>query len=253
MVLSIDIGNTNIVFGISDQNSWIKIWRIQTDWSKTADEYEVIFRTLFASSEINKSEITKTILSSVVPGLIRPFNEMLLHMLGHSPVLVGPSIYSKLPVDVLNPFEIGADIVADATAAFVRYGGPCMVIDFGTALTFTTVSKEGKILGVAIAPGLLTALKSLKGNTAQLPDVQLVEPPSVLGGNTIHAIQSGVVFGFAGLVDSIVNRTETELGVKLTVIATGGLSFVLQNVSSKIQIIDENLTLDGLNYIASLL
>jgi len=251
MVLSIDIGNTNIVFGISDQNNWIKIWRVQTDWSKTADEYEVIFRTLFAGSEIRKSEITKTILSSVVPGLIRPFNEMLLHMLGRSPVLVEPSIYGKLPIEVLNPFEIGADIVADATAAFVRYGGPCMVIDFGTALTFTTISIEGKILGVAIAPGLLTALKSLKGNTAQLPDVQLVEPPSVLGENTIHAIQSGVVFGFAGLVDSIVNRTETELGEKLTVIATGGLSFILQNVSSKIQIIDENLTLDGLNYIAN--
>ena len=252
MVLSIDIGNSNIVFGISDQDNWIKIWRIQTDWSKTADEYEVIFRTLFASSEINKSEITKTILSSVVPGLIRPFNEMLLHMFGHSPVLIEPSIYRKLPVEVLNPFEIGTDIVADATAAFVRYGGPCMVIDFGTALTFTTINKEGKILGVAIAPGLLTALKSLKGNTAQLPDVQLVEPPSVLGGNTIHAIQSGVVFGFAGLVDSIVNRTETELGERLTVIATGGLSFILKNVSSKIQIIDENLTLDGLNYIANL-
>jgi type III pantothenate kinase len=251
MVLSIDIGNTNIVFGISDGENWIKIWRIQTDWLKTADEYEVIFRTLFSSSEIEKAEITKTILSSVVPGLIRPFNEMLLHMLGHTPVLVEPSIYSKLPVEVLNPFEIGADIVADATAAFIRYGGSCMVIDFGTALTFTTISKEGKILGVSIAPGLLTALKSLKGNTAQLPDVQLVEPPSVLGENTIHAIQSGVVFGFAGLVDSIVNRTETELGEKLTVIATGGLSFVLKNVSSRIQIIDENLTLDGLNYIAN--
>jgi type III pantothenate kinase len=252
MLLSIDIGNTNIVFGISDQNKWIKIWRIQTDWSKTADEYEVIFRTLFASSEINKYGITKTILSSVVPGLIRPFNEMILHLLGHCPVLVEPSIYGRLPIEILNPFEIGTDIVADATAAFVRYGGPCMVIDFGTALTFTTISIEGKILGVAIAPGLLTALKSLKGNTAQLPDVQMAEPPSVLGKNTIHAIQSGVVFGFAGLVDSIVCRTETELGEKLTVVATGGLSFILQNVSSKIQIIDENLTLDGLNYIANL-
>jgi len=251
MVLAIDIGNTNIVFGISDQGNWLKIWRIQTDWSKTADEYEVIFRSLFTSSEIVQLEVTKTILSSVVPGLIRPFNEMLLHLLGHKPILVEPSIYSILPVEILNPYEIGADIVADAVAAFVRYGGPSMVIDFGTALTFTTISKEGKILGVAIAPGLLTALKSLKGNTAQLPDVQLVEPPSVLGQNTIHAIQSGVVFGFTGLVDSIVSRTETELGEKLTVIATGGLSFVLQNTSLKIQLIDENLTLDGLNYIAS--
>jgi len=251
MILAIDIGNTNIVFGIADTDNWTKIWRIQTDWSKTADEYEVIFRSLFASSGISTSDISKTVLSSVVPGLVRPFNEMILHLLDHSPLLVGPSIYNRLPVEILNPYEIGADIVADATAAFIRYNGPCMVIDFGTALTFTTISKTGKILGVAIAPGLLTALKSLKGNTAQLPDVQLAEPPSVLGTNTIHAIQSGVVFGFAGLVDSIVSRTEAELGEKLTVIATGGLSFVLQNVSSKIQIIDENLTLDGLNYIAS--
>lgn len=251
MILAIDIGNTNIVFGISDQDNWVRIWRIQTDWSKTADEYEVIFRSLFTSSEIVQSGITKTILSSVVPGLIRPFNEMLFHLLGHKPILVEPSIYGRLPVEILNPFEIGTDIVADAVAAFVRYGGPSMVIDFGTALTFTSISKEGKILGVAIAPGLLTALKSLKGNTAQLPDVQLLEPPSVLGQNTIHAIQSGVVFGFAGLVDSIVSRTETELNQKLTVIATGGLSFILQNTSLKIQLIDENLTLDGLNYIAS--
>ncbi|MBA4408352.1 MAG: pantothenate kinase [Odoribacter sp.] len=250
MVLSIDIGNTNIVFGISEQDNWLKIWRIQTDWSKTSDEYEVIFRSLFTSSEIDKSGITKTILSSVVPSLIRPFSEMLVQMLNHSPVLVEPSIYSKLPVEVLNPYEIGTDIVADATAAYIRYGGPCMVIDFGTALTFSTISKTGKILGVAIAPGLLTALKSLTGSTAQLHDVQLVAPPSVLGENTIHAIQAGLVIGFAGLVDSIVCRTEEELGLKLTVIATGGLSSVLQNVSSKIQITDENLTLDGLKYIA---
>jgi len=141
-------------------------------------------------------------------------------------------------------------LVADATATFIRYGGPSMVIDFGTALTFTTISKNGKILGVAIAPGLQTALKSLTGNTAQLRDVQLVAPPSVLGENTIHAIQSGLVLGFAGLVDSMVSRTETELGEKLTVIATGGLSSVLQNVSSRIKTIDENLTLDGLKYIA---
>ena len=250
MILAIDIGNTNIVFGVSDQNNWMKIWRIQTDWSKTADEYEVIFRSLFSSAGIAEKEITKTILSSVVPSLIRPFREMLGQLLGHKPVLVEPSVYEKLPIEVLNPYEIGTDLVADATAAFLHYGGPCMVIDFGTALTFTTISKNGEILGVAIAPGLLTALKSLTGNTAQLRDVQLATPPSVLGKNTIHAIQSGLVLGFSGLVDSIVSRTEEELNEKLTVIATGGLSSVLQNVSSRIQIIDENLTIDGLKYIA---
>jgi type III pantothenate kinase len=165
---------------------------------------------------------------------------------------VEPAVYSKLPIEILSPDEIGTDIVADATAAFIGYGGPCMVIDFGTALTFTTINKTGKILGVAIAPGLMTALKSLTGNTAQLRDVQLEAPPSVLGNNTIHAIQSGIVLGFAGLVDSMVARTEKELGEKIQVVATGGLSSVLQNISSRISVIDENLTLDGLKYIAGI-
>jgi len=252
MILTIDIGNTNIVFGVADQKDWLKIWRIQTDLLKTADEYAVIFRSLFTSSGIRESEITRTVLSSVVPSLIRPFSEMTGQLLGHLPSLVEPSLYKKLPIEILSPDEIGTDIVADATAAFIRYGGPCMVIDFGTALTFTTISKSGKILGVAIAPGLLTALKSLTGNTAQLRDVQLVAPPSVLGDNTIHAIQSGIVLGFGGLVDSMVALTEKELSEKINVIATGGLSSVLQNVSKRIQIIDENLTLDGLKYIAGI-
>lgn len=250
MILTIDIGNTNIVFGVNNQNKWLKVWRIQTDSSKMADEYEVIFRSLFTSSKICKNEITCTVMSSVVPAMVRPFREMLNNLLGHFPILVGPSIYEILPVTVLNPYEIGTDLVCDAVAAFVRYTKPCMVIDFGTALTFTTISKSGEILGVAIAPGLLTALKSLTGNTAQLPNVQLVSPPSVLGTNTIHAIQSGLVLGFAGLVDSIVSRTEEELGEPVTVIATGGLSAVLLNVSKRIDLIDENLTLDGLKYIA---
>lgn len=253
MILAVDIGNTNIVFGIAGQNEWLKIWRVQTDASKTADEYEVIFRSLFAISKICKSEIDRAILSSVVPRLIRPFREMLNHLLGQFPLLVEPSIYGRLPIAVLNPFEIGTDLVADATAAFVGYKMPCMVIDFGTAMTFITIGKSGEIQGVAIAPGLQTALRSLTGNTAQLPDVQLVSPPSVLGKNTIHAIQSGLVLGFAGLVDSIIGRTEKELGEALTVVATGGLSEVLFSVSEKIEIIDENLTLDGLKYIAELI
>jgi type III pantothenate kinase len=250
MILTIDIGNTNIVFGVADQNRWLKIWRIKTDASKTADEYEVIFNSLFGSSDIPKNEITQSVLSSVVPSLIRPFNEMLAHLVNHTPLLVEPALYQKLPIEILSPDEIGTDIVADATAAFVRYGGPVMVVDFGTALTFTTISKSGRILGVAIVPGLLTALRSLTGNTAQLRDVQLVAPPSVLGDNTIHAIQAGLVLGFAGLVDSIVEKTEAELSDQLTVLATGGLSAVLFNIAKRIQLIDKNLTLDGLKYMA---
>ena len=251
MILAIDIGNTNIVFGVSAEDGWQKVWRIQTDAAKTADEYEVIFNSLLAGSNIEKSEIDRTVLSSVVPRLIRPFNEMLERLVGYLPLLVEPSLYPKLPLEILSPEEIGTDIVADATAAFIRYGGPCMVIDFGTAITFTTILQTGRIAGVAIVPGLQTALKSLTGNTAQLRDVQLVAPPSVLGDSTTHAIQSGLVFGFAGLVDSMVERTEAEISGKLTVVATGGLSSVLKNISSRIQLIDENLTLDGLKYMAN--
>jgi type III pantothenate kinase len=251
MILAIDIGNTNIVFGVSGEKGWQKVWRIQTDAAKTADEYEVIFSSLLTGSNIEKSEINRAVLSSVVPRLVRPFNEMLERLLGCLPLLVEPSIYPKLPLEILSQEEIGTDIVADATAAFIRYGGPCMVIDFGTAITFTTILQTGRIAGVAIVPGLQTALKSLTGNTAQLRDVQLVAPPSVLGDSTTHAIQSGLVFGFAGLVDSMVERTEAEITGKLTVVATGGLSSVLKNISSRIQLIDENLTLDGLKYMAT--
>ena len=250
MILVIDIGNTNIVFGVSTPEKWIKIWRIQTDWSKTADEYEVIFRSLLSGSEIDTAQISRTILSSVVPSLVRPFKEMTVRLLGVELLVVGPSMYDQLPVQILNPYEIGTDLVADATAAFVTYGGPCMVVDFGTALTFTTIDQTGSILGVAIAPGLITALKSLTGNTAQLHDVQLEAPPSVLGENTVHAIQSGTVLGFAGLVDSMIDRTEKETGLNLKVIATGGLSFVLKNVASRIDFIDEDLTINGLKYMA---
>jgi len=250
MILTIDIGNTNIVFGVADQNEWVKIWRIQTDRFKTSDEYEVIFRSLFESSKISCNEVSRAVLSSVVPSLIRPFKEMLSHLLECPLLLVEPAIYDRLPIKILNPYEIGTDLVADATAAFIGYGGPLMVIDFGTALTFTTINRTGEILGVAIAPGMLTALKSLTGNTAQLHDVPLDAPPSVLGRNTVHAIQSGIVLGFAGLVDSMISRTEKELGEKLAVVATGGLSSVLKDVSSRIEIIDENLTLDGLKQIA---
>jgi type III pantothenate kinase len=149
MILGIDIGNSNIVFGISENNEWLKVWRIQTDPMKTADEYEVIFRSLFASSHIANPDIRKVIISCVVPSLNRSFSEMIGQMLGFQPVFVGPDMYEKLPIQVLNPYEIGADLVVNATAAYSHYAHLCMVIDFGTALTFTTISETGAILGVA--------------------------------------------------------------------------------------------------------
>ena len=254
MLLTIDIGNTNIVFGVYDQGTWLNHWRIQTDPLKTSDEYEVIFRSLINSGQTEHTAIRQIILSSVVPSLLYPFNEMLKGLFGEARITtVSPDIYKYLPVKVLNPYEIGADLVANSVAAHQKYGKLTMVIDFGTALTFTTIGADSEIRGVAIAPGLGTAVDALAGKTAQLPQIHLSPPPSVLGENTIHAIQSGVVLGFTGLVESIIARTEKELKQKLTVVATGGLSPVITPLTSCIDKTEPMLTLEGLALINTFL
>lgn len=247
MLLTIDIGNTNIVFGVYHKSIWLNHWRIQTDSLKTADEYEVIFRSLINSGQTEHTAISQIILSSVVPSLLHPFNEMLKGLFREARItIITPDIYKYLPVKVLNPYEIGSDLVANSVAAYQKYGKLTMVIDFGTALTFTTIGADSEIRGVAIAPGLGTAVNALAGKTAQLPQIHLSPPPSVLGENTIHAIQSGVVLGFTGLVESIVTRTEKELKHKLTVVATGGLSSVITPLTTCIDRTEPMLTLEGL-------
>lgn len=252
MLLTIDIGNTNIVFGVNNNNQWLNHWRIQTDQLKTADEYEVIFRSLFSAGKICRTNVEQIILSTVVPSLVYPFEEMLLHLFEKAKIqVVNPDIYPALPIKILNPYQIGSDLVANAVAAFQKYGNNTMVIDFGTALTFTTIGNNSEILGVAISPGLRTAVHALAGNTAQLPQIHLTPPPSVLGKNTIHAIQAGVVYGFTGLVDSIIERTEAELNKKLTVVATGGLSSIVAPLTKNVKTVEPMLTLDGLVHINS--
>ena len=247
MILAVDIGNSHIVFGVHHEDKWQNDWRIQTDPLKTADEYEVIFRSLFMAAKICRSEVSNIILSSVVPSLVRPFSEMLPALFEKAETtVVSPDIYKFLPLTILNPYEIGTDLVSNAIAAYKKFGKLTTVVDFGTALTFTTIGESAEIKGVAIAPGLQTAVAALAGKTAQLPFVHLAAPPSVLGLNTIQAIQSGIVFGFSGLVDAILERTEQELGEKISVIATGGLSSVIAPFSKYIQHVDERLTLDGL-------
>ena len=247
MLLAIDIGNTNIVFGVNNNAEWLNHWRIQTDPFKMADEYRVIFSSLLSDGEISIADINQIIISSVVPSLVYPFTEMLAKLLPRGSIIsVGPDIYHKLPVKILNPYQIGSDLVSNAVAAFKKFGTLTTIIDFGTALTFTTIGKNAEIRGVAIAPGLQTAVSALAGKTAQLPQIHLTPPPSVLGENTIHAIQSGVIFGFSGLVDSIIERTQNELGEKLTVVATGGLSSIIAPLTKNIKIIEPMLTLNGL-------
>ena len=252
MLLAIDIGNTNIVFGIYKEKEWVNHWRIQTDQLKTADEYEVIFRSLLTAGKICRTEISRIILSSVVPSLVHPFREMLSGLFDNATINhLNPEIYDRLPIKILNPYEIGTDLVANATAAYQKYGNNTMVIDFGTALTFTTIGKNSAILGVAIAPGLRTAVGALAGKTAQLPQIHITAPPSVLGENTTHAIQSGIIFGYTGLVDSMIERTEKELGVSLNVVATGGLSTVIAPLTKNINACEPMLTLEGLIQINS--
>jgi len=247
MLLAIDIGNTNIVFGVYQNKTWLNHWRIQTDQLKTADEYEVIFRSLLTAGKICRTETTGIILSSVVPSLVHPFLEMLRSLFPKAQIsTVSPEIYSTLPIKILNPYQIGTDLVANAVAAFQKYSNNTMVIDFGTALTFTTIGNDSEILGVAIAPGLQTAVSALAGKTAQLPQIHLTPPPSILGENTIHAIQAGVVYGFTGLVDSIIERTQKEMNKNLTVVATGGLASVIAPLTKNVKTIEPMLTLDGL-------
>jgi type III pantothenate kinase len=262
MLMVIDIGNTNIVVGLFHDEELIHDWRFYTDPRRTDDEYSSILRSLFRDSGITPSSIDKTIISSVVPTLNDTFVQMIEKMLGKTPVVLGPALYPKLPVRVPETaiHEIGTDIVCDAVAAWTRYKSACIVIDFGTALTFTAIDYMGNIKGVAIAPGLGTALKALFRDTAQLPSVPLEIPPSSLGTNTIHSIQSGVVLGYQGLVESMVSRMRKDLGAtdsahasgSIPAIATGGLSHVLKPVTTAFDDIDIMLTLRGLRLIAEI-
>lgn len=247
--LLIDVGNTNIVFGIHDGNKWLQHWRIHTVNNKTADEYEVILRSLFEKNRFEPTAVNKIIVSSVVPTLNNPIQDMAVKLTGKQPILLLPSVYPRLPVKVLNPYEIGSDLVADALAAHTLYKGDVIVVDFGTALTFQAIDAQGNIRGVSIAPGLKTAVQALSRNTAQLPDVPLTIPPSVLGTNTVHAIQSGVVMGYTGLVKYLVEAIKTALSDEAKVIGTGGLVQTLPDIKDIFYDINPMLTMEGLRII----
>jgi type III pantothenate kinase len=253
MLLAIDIGNSNIVLGIYEQNQWTHIWRIETSLDKNANAYATDLSYYFLENQIKVVSIQQMIMSSVVPDLIPIFRNVLSGLLGQEPVVLNVSIYPKLKIQINNPEEIGSDLVANAVAAHHFYHEDCIIVDFGTALTFTTISKEGEILGVAIAPGLKTAIKSLFRHTAQLPEVPMSMPDSALGQNTVEAIQAGVILGYSGLVEFMVRKIEKELNVRCKVIATGGLSVTLEPIRYLFDDVDINLTLNGLRLIAEAL
>lgn len=250
MLFTVDVGNSNIVAGIWRGKVLDRSWRIHTVAKKTEDEYGSIFRSLFSDAGIDPRTADRVCLSSVVPSLNSAMEAMLERITGRAPVVVGPAIYGKLPIKVVNPYEVGADLVADAMAAWETCRGACVVVDFGTALTFTVVDADATMLGVAIAPGLGTAVNALSRDTAQLPFVELAAPPEPFGRNTVHAIQAGVVYGYAGLVEHMVARIREHIGGEIKVIATGGLSGVVAPLTAAFSHVDPDLTLRGLRLIA---
>ncbi|WP_266368826.1 type III pantothenate kinase [Tellurirhabdus rosea] len=252
MRLVLDAGNTDTVFGLHDGQQWLHTWRTRSLPGEPSAHYEQKLRLWLLEAGISAHGIGQTVLSSVVPDLTPVLRTMLLTLTGEEPVIVGPAIYPLLPLVVLRPYEIGTDLVANAMAAFTLFKRNCVVVDFGTALSFTTVSASGEILGVAITPGLRTAVRSLFANTAQLPEVPLEMPRSALGKNTTEAIQAGVVLGYEGLVRSLVGRIRAELDGDCFVIGTGGLVSAIPTLHPDFDALRPGLTLDGLLAIGKL-
>lgn len=245
MFLSIDIGNSNIVVGLYHDGIWQHSFRYETKDKQPEYYYEGALRNLLLEWRIHASDVKDCVLISVVPDLNAHIREAVFNVTGLTCLVLGPEIIKNLDISVPKPYEIGSDLVCNAYAAVKRYGSNCIIADFGTALSFTVVQKETGIKGVCIAPGLKTAIRSLFLNTAQLPEVPLELPDSYLGFDTVSAIQSGVLWGYVGLVRHMVAGFKKELGDNFLVVATGGLSAVLHPLEDVIDVTDKFLTLEG--------
>lgn len=246
MLLVIDIGNTNVVMAVHDGKTWVKNWRIYSDAKKTSDEYYVIVERLLVNNGCNPSDIDHAVICSVVPNLTRAFQKVVLQFTGCEPFMVS---HDTCPgIDRISiPSELGYDMLANAVAARKMFPDQAVaVLDFGTALTFTVVSSDGKLLGAALAPGLITAVNSLFLNTAQIPQVQLRIPDKVVGRDSEQSIRSGIMFGYSGLVKELISKTEEEIGCKLKIIATGGLSSTIAPLIGRIDVLSPLHTLEGL-------
>jgi len=236
MLLVVDVGNTNTVIGVYDKDRLVVNWRITTKKDGTVDEYGVVFRDLFNfSSEVKFEMIDSMIISSVVPPIISPLVGMAEKYFNVVPIIVDSETKTGLRILYDNPKEVGADRIVNAVAAFKKYGGPTIVVDFGTATTFCSISKNAEYRGGIIVPGIMIALEALFQRAAKLPRIELKKPDRVLGKNTANSMQSGIIFGYAGLVDGLISRLEKELGEKSFVVATGGLAEVIASESKKIK------------------
>ncbi len=250
MLLAIDIGNTNIVLGVyrgKGANAELAAhWRIRTDRERTADEHGILIKHLLQHSGIQLADIAGAAVSSVVPTMNAALCETCRNYLGIHPFLVGPDTNSGITIHYQPASDVGADRICNAVGAYASYGGPCIVVDFGTATTFDAIAENGDYLGGAILPGIGISIEALFRQAARLFRVELAEPPAAIGRNTVHSMQSGMLYGFAGQTDAMVERFKNELGSHARVIATGGLASRIQIASKTIELIDPFVTLNGL-------
>jgi pantothenate kinase, type III len=246
MILLFDVGNTNIVLGVYDERTLTHHWRVSTDKSRTVDEYAVVIKNLFDFSGLTFEEISAVVISSVVPPVMPTLEAVARNYFGVEPLVVGPGVKTGMPIIYDNPREVGADRIVNAVAAYSKYGGPLIIVDFGTATTFCVVSQRGEYLGGAIAPGIGISTEALFQRASKLPRIEVVKPSSVIAKNTVAGMQSGIYYGFTGQVDGIVGRMKEEMGADTKVIATGGLAKLISQESSTIDTVDPFLTLEGL-------
>jgi type III pantothenate kinase len=249
MFLAIDIGNTNVTLGIFEGEKLRCTWRLETDIHRMPDEYASTMLNLMIFQRIKVTDIKEIALCSTVAPLIPIFTELLKNYLNITPLIVGPGVKTGTRIRMDNPREVGSDRIVNTVAGFRLYGGPTIVVDLGTATTFDTISKEGDFIGGAIAPGPMTAAEALFSRTAALPRIQFVHPQKAIGTNTITAMQSGIMFGYTGLVEGIVARIEKELGEKATVVATGGYGSIFAKETNIFNVVNPDITLIGLRMI----
>jgi type III pantothenate kinase len=246
MLLAIDIGNTNVVLGVFDQERLVENWRVGTNAQITPDEYAMIFKDLFSFAGLEFKQITGVIISTVVPPLLPVMVEMSRKYFRIEPMIVTHELKTGITIRYDNPKEVGADRIVNAAAAFMLFGGPLIIVDFGTATTFCAVTRDGEYLGGAITPGIKISAEALFQRASKLPRVELTKPLKVIGRDTISAMQAGIIYGYAGLVDGIVERMKKELAPDARVVATGGLAELVSPETKSIQEIKPQLTLEGL-------
>ncbi len=250
MLLAIDLGNTNTVFGVYEGDRLAMHWRLSTQRERTVDEFGILLRNLFALEKLDAHQIRRVIVSSVVPPLDPVLNEMAVDYFSVKPVFVTHE-NAGIPVLYDDPREVGADRIVNAVAVVHKYGKPAIVVDFGTATTFDAITAAGEYRGGVIAPGIVISAEALYEHAAKLPRIEILKPSNVIGTSTVGSMQSGLFYGYVDLVNGIITRMKQELGQDARVIGTGGQASFISQEAKLLEIIDQNLTLDGLNLVAS--